>query len=96
MTTGGTGQGTSTTYDGVVYCGGGSGFSYANAEQHSGTVGQNAGSNYVGVIPGSGVTPTVAGCAGGWCVLNSALNDNESVVTSGAGANGIAIFKWTT
>ena len=45
---------------------------------------------------GTGVTPTVTGCAGGWCVLNSVANNNELVVISGAGANGIAIFKWTT
>ena len=88
--TGGTGQGTTTTFDGVIYGAGGCGcYQDSTGGWNSGTPGNGAGSN---IRSNNGKAPdgTIPGAAGGIAYSNGMY----ATITSGAGATGIAIFKW--
>lgn len=88
--TGGVGQGSTTTFDGVVYSAGGCGCYQDRAGGwDSGTPGNGAGSN---IRSNNGKAPdgTIPGAAGGIAYSNGTF----ATITSGAGAAGIAIFKW--
>lgn len=88
--TGGVGQGSTTTFDGVVYSAGGCGCYQDRAGGwNSGTPGNGAGSN---IRSNNGKAPdgTIPGAAGGIAYSNGTF----ATITSGAGAAGIAIFKW--
>lgn len=88
--TGGVGQGSTTTFDGVVYSAGGCGcYQDRVGGWDSGTPGNGAGSN---IRSNNGKAPdgTIPGAAGGIAYSNGML----ATITSGAGADGIAIFKW--
>lgn len=93
-----TGQGTSTTFNGVVYSPAGSAMAYGayiNGAQNQsviqGTVANGAGANLVTTTSATGNTATIPGGAGGW-IYNYAYG--EYTLTAGSGANGIAIFSW--
>ena len=93
-----TGQGTPTTFNGVVYSPAGSAMAhgaYINGAQNQsviqGTVANGAGVNLVTTTSATGNTATIPGGAGGW-IYNYAYG--EYTLTAGSGANGIAIFSW--
>lgn len=95
--TGGKGQGVSTTFDGVTYSPAGAGIVQLKGNYpQSATPGNGAGTNLLITAQGQGTragSASVAGGAGGSCVIT--IRDNIQIY-SGAGADGIAIFKWTT
>lgn len=92
-TTGGTGQGTSTAFDGTTYASGAGSVIFGNTGMfQQGFPGYGSGQNMVtdqdNTTAGSG---TVAGCAGGNMCSYATTN---GLVSGGKGANGIAIFSW--
>lgn len=86
---GGSGSG-NTTFDGVVYAPGAGGITKSSAETKIGVPGTGAGTGLFAGSSGTAGSATTPGGAGG-SVFSVSTYAN---ITSGAGADGIAIFKW--
>lgn len=87
---GGSGQGTTTTFDGVVYSPGAGGIAYKQNVSANGTPGAGAGANLITGGNGNASDATTPGGAGGSAYSYGIY----ATMSSGAGAAGIAIFKW--
>lgn len=93
QSSGGAGQGTTTTFGGVTYSPGGSGMVYSTGmgTNVQGTPASGAGTNLVTASSGTAGSATIPGGAGGWCYC---LSIGSFTLKGGSGANGIAIFSW--